>query len=131
MAGAVAVVIVLAACGRHETTDDRQLGAVMFGRYCASCHGNAGDGTTPLASQLQTAPPDLTRLSKKFGSPLRRDELAAYIDGRQTLAAHGTREMPVWGERLYEGFPETPGTDAVREGTIDLILDHLEAIERQ
>jgi hypothetical protein len=37
--------------------------------------------------------------------------------------------MPVWGTRLYEDYPQTPGTETVREGTIALIIDYLETIQ--
>jgi hypothetical protein len=75
--------------------------------------------------------PALDALAARFGSPLRRDELAAFIDGRRELPAHGTREMPVWGVRLYEGFPKSPGTETVREGTVEMIVEYLESVQRR
>ena len=41
--------------------------------------------------------------------------LAAQIDGRAMVAAHGSREMPVWGLRFGEKFGgEAIGEEAVR-----------------
>jgi len=28
------------------------------------------------------------------------DRIARWVDGREDVGAHGTREMPVWGERF-------------------------------
>jgi hypothetical protein len=125
---ALVVLLALAAAGCRQASQ-AELGAVQYRRYCASCHGEIGadgvvTGRTPDA-------PDLTALSARFGSPLRRDELASFIDGRRDVGAHGTRDMPVWGARLYESYPQTPGTEAVRGGTVDLLVDYLESAQRR
>ena len=39
--------------------------------------------------------------------------------------------MPVWGTRLSKDYPEAPGTEAVREGTVALIVDYLETIQEE
>jgi mono/diheme cytochrome c family protein len=116
---ASAIAAALVAC---KPTPDAELGRLQFEKYCIGCHATEG----------RPAPgaPDLTRLAQKYGSPLPRDVLAAWIDGRRGSEAHGPREMPVWGERLYQTFPATPGTESVRAGTIDVILDYLESIQR-
>jgi hypothetical protein len=36
-------------------------------------------------------------LSERNGGTFPTDAVASYIDGRSVPAAHGTREMPVWG----------------------------------
>ena len=126
-----AVAFIASACGRREMSrEDRQeLGKTLYERYCASCHASVPGEAAPVAPALRRQPPDLTRLTERLGRPLAREDLASFIDGRREVAAHGTREMPVWGRRLYEDYPQTPGTDVVREGTIALILDYLETIQ--
>jgi mono/diheme cytochrome c family protein len=43
-------------------------GAVVYGRYCAGCHGASGDGAGPAAPMLITKPRDFTRGIFKFRS---------------------------------------------------------------
>lgn len=106
-------------------------GADRYVQYCASCHGIDGRGDGPAAETLRTPPPDLTRLSERWGTPLDRTALAELIDGRKGPRAHGPPDMPVWGERLYAGErPESPAREAARRGTILLILEYLETLQR-
>jgi hypothetical protein len=76
-------------------------GHKYFVQYCASCHGTDGKGNGPVASALSRQPANLRMLSDKYGLPLPGYRLAQVIDGRDTVRAHGSREMRVWGERLY------------------------------
>jgi mono/diheme cytochrome c family protein len=98
--------VLLAACGREATVDPS--GSDTFLRYCASCHGAGGQGDGPLAASLSKPPSDLTQLAKKNGG--RYDERAVMetIDGRRQIAAHGTRDMPVWGAVFEEEGQGTP-----------------------
>ncbi len=106
-------------------------GAGLYMRYCASCHGVAARGDGPAAAALRTPPADLTRLAERYGQPLPMERLAAFVDGRAAVRAHGSREMPVWGEALYAGDrPDTPAREAARSGTILLILEYLDTQQR-
>lgn len=106
-------------------------GADRYRQYCASCHGVDGRGGGPAAETLRTPPADLTRLSERWGTPLDRAALAELIDGRKSPRAHGPSDMPVWGERLYAGErPDSPAREAARRGTILLILEYLETLQR-
>lgn len=74
-------------------------GKAMFMEYCAPCHGTDGRGDGPAASALKKAPADLTQLAShtkdgKFPSVM----VSRYIQGVDTVKAHGTRDMPIWGE---------------------------------
>jgi hypothetical protein len=57
-----------------------------------------------MAPALKTKPTNLLTLSTKFGNPLPEDRIARYIDGREDVAAHGPREMPVWGSIEWPYF---------------------------
>ncbi len=72
-------------------------GEIAFALYCVSCHGESGSGDGPVASALKTPPTDLTQLSAQYGGIFPAEEIYAYVDGRKDVEAHGTREMPVWG----------------------------------
>jgi mono/diheme cytochrome c family protein len=81
--------------------EDARDGKRFFVRYCASCHGTDGVGDGPVAKSLSKPPANLRLLGDKFGLPLPAARIAQLIDGRDAIRAHGTAEMPVWGERLY------------------------------
>ncbi len=76
-------------------------GADMFVNYCASCHGKDGKGNGPAASALNVPPTDLTALSKKNDGKYPALRVASVLNGEANLAAHGNKEMPVWGRVFW------------------------------
>jgi mono/diheme cytochrome c family protein len=73
-------------------------GPEMFESYCAPCHGKDGKGTGPAASALKKAPADLTLLAQKNGGKYPELRVQEFIRGDSAPAAHGSRDMPMWGE---------------------------------
>lgn len=71
---------------------------IVYRRYCAACHGVEGRGDGPAAVALTPPPTDLTLLSYNV------EELIWRIDGTQTIRAHGSSWMPVWGEVFATGL---------------------------
>ncbi len=72
-------------------------GKDMYVAYCASCHGKDGMGNGPAAAALKTHPTDLTLLAVKNGGKFPDSHIAEIIKGDNLTAAHGNKEMPVWG----------------------------------
>ena len=73
-------------------------GKELFVAYCASCHGMAGRGDGPVSSALKTKVPDLATLAARRGGNFPVADLEKMILGETaSQAAHGNREMPVWG----------------------------------
>ena len=72
-------------------------GRQMYDAYCASCHGQGGKGDGPAAAALKAMPTDLTQLAAKSGGKYPESHVAQVIKGDQAMAAHGSKEMPVWG----------------------------------
>jgi len=70
----------------------------MFTTYCAVCHGAGGKGNGPAASALTKAPADLTKISARNGGTWPDTKVRRFIEGADTIAAHGTRDMPIWGD---------------------------------
>ncbi|MBL8188523.1 MAG: cytochrome c [Acidobacteria bacterium] len=71
-------------------------GQQLFQQYCASCHGVDGKGGGPVAASLKNPIPDLTMIEKRDG---KYDQLKVQniISGEYEIAAHGKKDMPVWG----------------------------------
>lgn len=70
----------------------------MFTTYCAVCHGTEGKGNGPAASALTKAPADLTKISARNGGTWPDTKVRRFIAGADTIAAHGTRDMPIWSD---------------------------------
>lgn len=76
-------------------------GKEMFTSYCAVCHGTDGKGDGPAASALKATPADLTMLSKNNGGKFPAMKVSSVLRGTSDLAAHGSKEMPVWGPLFH------------------------------
>lgn len=83
-------------------------GAEMYHAYCAVCHGVDGKGNGPAAPALRRTPPDLTLLTRKNGGQFPTFRVSNIITGDAAVAAHGSREMPMWGDvfRTIQGDEE-------------------------
>ena len=79
---------------------------------CASCHGRDAKGDGPVAAALRQKVPDLTLLAKNNGGVFPFARTYDVIDGREAIAVHGPRDMPVWGNDYWE-----QGADLLRENT--------------
>lgn len=73
-------------------------GSEMFLSYCATCHGNDGKGGGPAASALKKAPANLTLLTQKNHGKIPVLMVRNMIQGDTATAAHGSRDMPMWGD---------------------------------
>jgi mono/diheme cytochrome c family protein len=129
----VSGVIALNSAGWAEDSDP---GKSEFQSSCATCHGIDGQGNGPLSSQLKVPPADLTVLAKRNNGVLPFETIYEVIDGRKQVAAHGTRDMPIWGNRYGPNVAQTfivPGFDPetmIRMRILTLI-DYLNRIQKK
>jgi mono/diheme cytochrome c family protein len=79
--------------------DQSEIGEREFRSHCAGCHGLDGRGNGPFVEFLTTKPPSLTTIAQLNQGvfPFRR--IYEIIDGTEQIGAHGSKDMPVWGER--------------------------------
>lgn len=82
--------------------NDIDVGALEYKSSCATCHGVSGKGDGPMSARLKERPTDLTRLTRDNRGVFPAQHLYEVIDGRKEIAAHGSREMPVWGTHYLE-----------------------------
>jgi mono/diheme cytochrome c family protein len=72
-------------------------GQQMFHEYCAACHGMDAKGKGPAAAALKKEPANLTTLSARNNGTFPEMHVYQFIQGNDEVAAHGSRDMPVWG----------------------------------
>jgi mono/diheme cytochrome c family protein len=80
----------------------KDIGKAEFKKYCAGCHGIDGKGDGPFAKRLKKKPADLTQIRAQNSGRFPVNKLFNIIDGREQVAAHGPRVMPVWGKIFKE-----------------------------
>lgn len=90
--------------------DTRGGQSVDVGQYeyeanCAICHGTNGTGQDrePYWNLLSAAIPNIATLAKQNGGAFPFKYVYRVIDGREETRAHGSRDMPVWGEVFKQG----------------------------
>jgi len=74
-------------------------GKSEYDSACAACHGKLGRGDGPYGGVVNTPIPDLTTLAKRNNGVFPFQWVYELVDGRQTVKAHGTKDMPIWGSR--------------------------------
>ena len=101
-------------------------GSDIFKWYCAACHGKAGKGDGPAASEFKVRPPDLTLLSKRNKGKFPADYVTRVLRNGPKPSAHGTAEMPTWGPLFAE--LNAKGRVTVE---IDAVVHYVETIQEK
>jgi len=71
----------------------------------------------------------VSRCGRPRRGPFPAAEIAASIDGRTVVPAHGSREMPIWGERFGAmGGGGSVGEEVVR-GHLLVLMAYLQSIQ--
>src|SRR3569832_607681 len=91
-------VFVIFASAAHA--EDLDIGKADFQSSCASCHGADGKGKGPVSDQLKVLFVVLLCLVLYYNGVFPVTAVYEIIDGCKTVSAHGTREMPIWGQRF-------------------------------
>lgn len=116
------------------------VGKEEFESKCASCHGLSGKGDGPLSGIYMTKTTDLTTLAKRNGGVFPVQRAHEIIDGRQEVAAHGPRAMPVWGSDYRAQVPDVQIAqadryydlrNAVAEAKMLALIDYLFRIQEK
>jgi len=105
-------------------------GAELYRVFCASCHGAHAHGNGPVAGSLKVKAPDLTRIARRRDGHFPDETITQIIDGREPRTAHGTRDMPVWGQEFYGMSGDDPARRARSDELIARMVDYLRSIQR-
>ncbi len=104
-------------------------GKKLFESLCIACHGVDGTGNGPVAQALSPKPPDLTLITRRRGGSADWGEISKFIDGRTEVAAHGSRQMPVWGKELQPHAADTSVKEEAVQGDLAAIVEYLRSIQ--
>lgn len=115
------------ACG-SLIAEQTRIGESEFKSHCAACHGLDGKGNGPFAEFLKAKPKSLTTLARDNQGTFPFNQVYDVIDGRKHMSAHGTKDMPIWGERYameiinqYGEF-STTHPETVRHRILELVF---------
>ena len=131
LAGAFAVGVLGAASGALAGDTAAEMGKKSYMKHCATCHGPSGTGDGVAANTFNRKPVDLTLLAKNNGGKFPTMMVINIVKGDTSVPAHGTREMPVWGEIV--GHPlkgDMYGKDEA-EAKILEIANYLQSIQKK
>jgi mono/diheme cytochrome c family protein len=86
---------------------DVAAGHELFREHCSVCHGLDAKGKGSLYDPLsgdksvRVPPSDLTVLSKRNAGKFPAERVADAIHSKGPIPAHGTPDMPAWGDVFY------------------------------
>ena len=121
---ALAAFVLFPAVSSGQGKDRFERGRKLYVQYCASCHGMDAKGTGPVASQLKTAPSNLTTIAQRHGGKFNAIHVQQNIDGEKDVPAHGTKDMPVWGAYFRSNKGES-----FSKMNIYSLAEYLEAVQ--
>jgi mono/diheme cytochrome c family protein len=101
-------------------------GKEMFEEYCAVCHGKGAKGDGPAADALKKKPADLTQLTRKNNGNFPELHVMNFITGDEATAAHGSRDMPVWGPLFRSLSPNDQGVVKLR---VNALMEYLKTLQ--
>jgi mono/diheme cytochrome c family protein len=105
-------------------------GQEMYTSYCAACHGAKATGDGPAAASLRTPPPNLTLLSKKNGGTFPANRVMTVLQMGVASPAHGSPEMPIWGNLLVNLDPTSQDSASVVKQRIYNLTQYLKQVQK-
>jgi mono/diheme cytochrome c family protein len=103
-------------------------GEVMYGQYCAACHGSDAKGNGPAAVSLKVPPPNLTTLAKRHEGKFPAEYVSTILLFGPGTTSHGSAGMPTWGPIF--GVLDKQNAHAV-EQRIKNLTDYLASIQEK
>ncbi len=105
-------------------------GEIDYQNYCAVCHGVDARGQGLMSKFLTVRPANLTQLTKKNGGVFPFWQTYRVIEGREEVRGHGSREMPIWGDRFRsQAGGNDSGSRAQASGRLIGLVFYLQHIQ--
>ena len=98
----------------------------MYTNYCAPCHGADGRGYGPVASSLKAQPTDLTGLAKANHGKYPDTHVVSVMRFGTEVSAHGSANMPVWGEVFGKMSKTNPQETELRTTNLSRYLETIQ-----
>ena len=128
----LAVFLIVSAVHAEESISAISKGQQEFIDNCSLCHGDVAKGDGYFSSMLTLPTPDLTKLSKNNNGIFPYKNVYLTIDGTDEIKSHGSRQMPIWGNRFKMTTWYTINqdyADTLVRGKIFEIVLYLESIQ--
>lgn len=130
------ILAAIGCCGLAAGADGVDIGRIEYEANCVACHGTDGKGQGAYADMLRVAVPDLTGLAQRNGGVFPHHRVYRVIDGRDEVAAHGLRDMPIWGQDYLDKAESAFfGYGLSREGFVRsrilALIDYLHRLQAQ
>jgi mono/diheme cytochrome c family protein len=110
----------------NAQTTNAWSGDQLYREFCAACHGTDGRGHGPAADAMRSQPTDLTLIAKHNGGRLNEVAMRMVISGETNVPAHGTTEMPTWGNV----FRSISANETFAEMRVNALVKYLQQIQR-
>ena len=114
------------------------VGKKEYENNCVACHGITGKGDGPYAGIINTKVPDMTMLQKNNNGVFPFDRVYQTIDGRMEVKAHGTRDMPIWGNEYndkaaeyYSDYLQDYSAKGFVRGRILALVNHIYSLQSE
>ena len=89
-----------------------------------------GRGDGPVSRDLKVKVSDLTLLRSKNKGAYPLDRVMSSIDGSRSVRAHGTRNMPVWGEVFRQEHEKEKYTELTSLLKAKLIAEYVGTLQK-
>lgn len=106
-------------------------GHEMYMTYCAACHGANGTGNGPAAPALKMPATDLTTLSQKNNGSFPEAHVAAVLRFGVENPAHGSADMPVWGNLMQTLSPASSNRQGMVQQRISNLIDYIKQLQKK
>lgn len=119
-------------------------GKELFHQHCSTCHGVDAKGAKGTGSQgpganydpqsiepeRRVPPADLTVLSAGNAGKFPADRVKDAIYNKDSIPAHGTRDMPAWGDVFYL-LKDRPKVLEKRVRDLTAYIESIQATKKQ
>ena len=102
-------------------------GREIYMDRCAACHGEDAKGNGPAVGALRVAPSDLSLLAQRNKGVFPEERVKKIVGESVDITAHGSREMPVWGELFH---PKNAADQQIANERFGLLTAYLASIQQ-